>query len=562
MRATNIILTGMMGAGKTTIGRDLAKQLHKRFVDLDEVIEKRAGTSIPELFEHYGEADFRKRESEALADILNHTNQVVATGGGVIMREDNRNLMHRDPVIWLALDSTTAAGRLVFDGTRPLLASGTGDSSVVSEIEKGMANWRYLERERRWAYSLCDWIVDAAESPAVIVDEIMAWCRRWQDTHPDHSSGKHPWKVDHLRVNVPEQPYHIHCGWGILENLGNRCRAEAGLQQVLLVSNPTVFQLYGTQAEKSLEAAKLKWDTLLIPDGEEHKHLETVELIYGAAFQAGLDRHSGIIALGGGVIGDVAGFAASTYMRGIRLVQVPTTLLAQVDSSVGGKVGVNHPNGKNLIGSFYQPALVLADLKTLQTLPRRQFLTGMAEVIKYALIGSYGLLGDLESYEHGEVSRAVLQAWVQESCKLKAKVVAADTEEAGYREILNFGHTVGHAVEKVAGYGRYTHGEAVAIGMVTATILSYLRGYLAESDFHRVVRLLRAWGLPTTIGELSVPAIITACRLDKKSRAGQMRFVLLERLGSARFGEIITEDELAQAFSIQRGGGCDEDSGN
>lgn len=557
MQTANIILTGMMGAGKTTVGRDLADKMGKRFVDLDTVVEQRAGTSVQNLFEHYGETRFRQLETAALKAVLSQSDQIVATGGGIVIREENRRLMQRHPVIWLALDGTSASKRLSFDGSRPLLRtdSDVEDGRLASEVDRGMDVWSHLEKERRWAYSLCDWVVDASQRPKAVVEEIMGWYQRQKDAASGGSSAEQPWKAMHLRVDVPDNPYQIHFGWGILGNLGSRCRAEAALKQVLLVSNPTVFELYGSQAVESLQAADLRWDIVLIPDGEEHKHLETVESIYAAAVKAGLDRRSGMIALGGGIVGDVAGFAAASYMRGITLVQVPTTLLAQVDSSVGGKVGVNHPQGKNLIGFFYQPSLVLADLSTLQTLPQRQFLTGMAEIIKCGLIGDGNLLGELERHSHGEVSPSTLTDWVRSSCSLKAKVVAADVKEAGDREILNFGHTVGHALEKVAGYGYYTHGEAVAVGMVTASILSYMRGYLKKSECQRVIELLENWGLPTGIGELSVPDIMVTCRLDKKARSGKMRFVLLENLGSAMVGEVVGEDELAEAFWMQREGG-------
>jgi 3-dehydroquinate synthase len=557
METANIMLTGMMGAGKTTIGQKLAAKLEKAFVDLDDVIEKRAGASIQELFRCYGEAHFRDEENKALKDVLSQTNQVIATGGGVVIGEENRSLIQNHPTIWLALDSATAAKRLVFDGTRPLLKPTVTEGSSVSEGDRrqGMARWRQLEEERRWAYSLCDWVVDAARPEEAIIHEIVAWWQPYQGIDTGQGIKHRPWKVGHLRVDVPENPYLIHFGRGILSNLGERCRAELGLRQVIVVSNPTVFELYGDMATVSLDKAGLKRDVVLIPDGEEHKHLRTVESIYNAAFRAGLDRKSGIIALGGGVVGDVAGFAAATYMRGVRLVQVPTTLLAQVDSSVGGKVGVNHPQGKNLIGSFYQPNLVLADLETLGTLPERQFLTGMAEVLKYGLIADASLLDSLARYGNKDVPQATLTEWVERSCKLKARVVAKDTKEAGYREILNFGHTVGHAVEKVAGYGQYTHGEAVAIGMVTAGILSYLRGYLKKADCQKVIQLIKMWRLPVDIGELSISAIIEACRLDKKTRFGELRFVLLESLGSAKMGEVVGEKELVQAFQIQKEGG-------
>jgi 3-dehydroquinate synthase len=422
---------------------------------------------------------------------------------------------------------------------------------LEQDASEAMVNWQELEAERRWAYALCDWVVDASLSPEDAAREIGSW---WVNTHGSSTKEDRPWQARHLLVAVEGEPYPIHFGHGILGNLGQRCRREIGLKQALVVSNPTVFALYGQLVEESLAVAGVQYETVLIPDGEVHKHLATVESIYAAALDAGMDRRSGIIALGGGVVGDVAGFAAATYMRGIKLVQVPTTLLAQVDSSVGGKVGVNHPRGKNLIGAFYQPQLVVADLDTLETLPRRQFLTGMAEVIKYACIYDMALMEELERYGGREVPKAVLAAWVKRSCEIKAQVVAVDAKEMGYREILNFGHTVGHAVEQVAGYGKYTHGEAVAMGMVTATVLSSLKGYLPEHACKRIIQLLREWHLPIDLGMLPLTSIAEACGVDKKARFGELRFVLLHGLGNAQPAEIITPGELLQALEIQQGG--------
>ncbi|HHV92919.1 MAG TPA: 3-dehydroquinate synthase [Firmicutes bacterium] len=554
----NLVLTGMMGAGKTTVGQALAERLDMQFVDLDQEIQREAGVTIRQLFEECGEDRFRGLETAILQKVLRRRNQVIATGGGIVTREENINLIQHHPVVWLAVDAAAAAQRLTFDGSRPLLkASEAPAGNAVAAAEEGMARWSQLAEERRLAYSMCDLVVDASQPVEAVVEAVAGW---WEDSFSGESyPGRRGWKLEHLLVDVAEGPYPIHLGWGVLRNLGQRLRSEVGLEQVLVVSNPTVLNLYRDELAASMTAAGLKWDIVSIPDGEEYKTLQTVESIYEAAFRTGLDRRSGIVAFGGGVVGDVAGFAAATYLRGVKLVQVPTTLLAQVDSSVGGKVGVNHPRGKNLIGAFYQPVMVAADLALLRTLPYREILTGMAEIIKCGLIADERLVCDLEASAFSDtaaaVSSDVLIHWVKAACRLKAQVVAADTKEAGYREILNFGHTVGHAVEKAAGYGRYTHGEAVAIGMVTAALLSHQRGYLTWDETRRIVRLIEKWGLPTRWESLSIPEVVEACRFDKKARSGRLRFVLLEALGRAKVGEVVEEDELVAALKVQAGGG-------
>ncbi|NLY51712.1 MAG: 3-dehydroquinate synthase [Firmicutes bacterium] len=558
MGNANLVLTGMMGAGKTTVGQALAGRLGMEFVDLDQEIEREAGITIRQLFDECGEARFRNLETAILQKVLHRKNQVIATGGGVVTREENLSLLKDHPVVWLAVDPGTAARRLTFDGSRPLIkASDAAADDPEAVAEEGMAKWIRLAGERRPAYSMCDLVVNGSRPPEAVVEIIAGW---WERSFSREGAGDQgAWRLEHLSVDVAEGPYLIHFGRGLLGNLGERLRSEAGLEQVLVVSNPTVLALYQDEVAAALGSAGLKWDLAVIPDGEEYKTLKTVESIYEAAFQAGLDRRSGIVALGGGVVGDIAGFAAATYMRGVKLVQVPTTLLAQVDSSVGGKVGVNHPRGKNLIGAFYQPVLVAADLDTLGTLPYREILTGMAEIIKCGLIADEKLVSELEASIFKDTASAVssdmLIHWVKAACELKAQVVAADTKETGYREILNFGHTVGHAVEKAAGYGQYTHGEAVAIGMVTAAILSHRRGYLSRAAAERIISLIEKWGLPTRMEGLSIPAVVEACRFDKKIRSGKLRFVLLENLGKAKLGEIVGEDELASALEIQAGGG-------
>lgn len=356
-----------------------------------------------------------------------------------------------------------------------------------------------------------------------------------------------------LRVELGERSYEVVIGPGVLEEIGERCRALGLGTRALVITNETVGRLYGGVVVKSLRNSGFDVHYAAFPDGEEYKSLKTAASLYDACVDAGLDRGSWLVALGGGVVGDVAGFVAATYMRGIDFVQVPTTLLAQVDSSVGGKTGVNHSRAKNLIGAFYQPRLVLADVATLVSLSPREYRSGLAEVVKA------GLIRDARFFEYLErewlaLSRldpAVLTQAVRRSVEIKAAVVAADEREAGERAILNYGHTVGHALEAAAGYGRITHGEAVSIGMVVEGKLSVDLGLLEPAALARIELLLSRLGLPTSPGDVSYEAAREAMRLDKKALAGKLRFALLERIGAATIVTGVSEEALAKAFGPQ-----------
>jgi 3-dehydroquinate synthase len=301
------------------------------------------------------------------------------------------------------------------------------------------------------------------------------------------------------------------------------------------VTNTTVAPLSASRLQKALESRHRAIDIVALPDGEEHKNWQTLNLIFDALLQNESDRKTVIYALGGGVVGDMAGFAASSYMRGVPYVQVPTTLLAQVDSSVGGKTAINHPLGKNMIGAFYQPRLVVCDLETLATLPAREFSAGLAEVIKYGPIADMALLDWLEANIERLVARetAAIAHAVRRSCEIKAWVVGQDEREAGLRAILNFGHTFGHAIEAGLGYGQWLHGEAVGCGMVMALHLSQRLGLIEASFVERVTALLRKAGLPVVGPALGADRYLELMRVDKKAEAGEIKFVVIDRPGSA-----------------------------
>jgi 3-dehydroquinate synthase len=351
-----------------------------------------------------------------------------------------------------------------------------------------------------------------------------------------------------LTVNLGDRSYPIHVGKGILARLGEFLQT-AGLRgKVAVVSNPTVAELYLEPVKEALARAGFEVVSMLIPDGEEHKNLESLAVVYDRLVRSRLERKSIVLALGGGVIGDLAGFAAATYLRGVSYVQVPTTLLAQVDSSVGGKTAINHPAGKNLIGAFYQPRLVLIDVEVLRSLPRRELVAGLAEVIKYGIIEDANLFSLLED----KIDRLVgldhdlLIQVVAASCAIKARVVEQDEREEDYRAVLNFGHTIGHALEAATGYGKYLHGEAVAVGIVKAAAISLRYGFCDLESVDRIRRLIEKVGLPADLpNRVAMESLIQGMEVDKKSAGGKIKFVMCAGIGKTHFHSLSPAQVLA-----------------
>jgi 3-dehydroquinate synthase len=308
-----------------------------------------------------------------------------------------------------------------------------------------------------------------------------------------------------------------------------------------------VYKLYGCEVAESIKSSGFDLVEVIVPDGEEYKNLLWVQNIYEELLKAKLDRKSALIALGGGVIGDITGFAASTYMRGIDFIQVPTTLLAQVDSSVGGKTGVNHALGKNMIGTFWQPRLVWVDIATLETLPRREFLSGLAEVIKYGVIWDDVLFSFLEKNRDKvlRLDRSSLAHIISRSCEIKSEVVSKDERESGLRAILNYGHTIGHAIETATGYTKFLHGEAVAIGMCAEAVLSQSLGFIDREQVDRIRGLVSAYGLPVEMpAETDMDSLFESMTLDKKAVSGELKFILPEKIGKVRIHKGVSAEEI------------------
>jgi 3-dehydroquinate synthase len=372
-----------------------------------------------------------------------------------------------------------------------------------------------------------------------------------------------------IQVDLPQQPYEITIADRALDQLGQLMTSLNLGKKVLVVSNPAIFRKYGDRAIASLEEVGFEVNSCTLPPGERYKTLASIQKIYNAALENRLERTSTLVALGGGVIGDMTGFAAATWLRGINFVQVPTTLLAMVDAAIGGKTGVNHPQGKNLIGAFHQPRLVLIDPQVLNTLPVREFRAGMAEVIKYGVIWDAQLFAQMEKCDRLDQRRyleeGLLQDILSRSCQAKADVVSKDEKEAGRRAILNYGHTIGHAVESLTGYRLVNHGEAVAIGMVAAGQLAVELKEIEIIDSlqtdkkviklwdrasqERQVTLIEKAGLPTQLPSgMDIAAIINSLQTDKKVKAGRVQFILPTQLGAVEVTDQVPSERIHQVL--------------
>ncbi len=517
-QASNIIISGFSATGKSLVAKEIAQRLNWNFIDTDAEIVKLAGKSIDEIFQQDGEERFRELEREVIRKSCQQRQTVIAIGGGAIVDPQNYKLLAQSGlIICLEAKPETIYQRLFQNATygcetevRPLLAT----NNPLERI-------RQLKASRQLYYANSDWTIHTDRlSLSQVAKEVI---RGWQLLHGafperDSSVASLPQNDKERRarndkrktgndidkdiacwVKTATQSYPVFVGYGLLDRLGEKIK-EAGLSgAVTIISDETVFSLYGSKVESILQNAGFAVNTFAVPPGEETKNINSAIRIYDFLVEHRIERDDILIALGGGMVGDLAGFVAATFLRGLPWIPLPTSLVAMVDASIGGKVGVNHPQGKNLIGAFYQPSFVLADVHTLNTLPDRELISGWAEVIKY------GLTLDKEFFEFLEANadkliklepNAVTQAIVR-SAAIKAQIVSEDEKERGGRIILNYGHTIAHGLETATQYKRFLHGEAVAIGMMGAAKLSQRLGLLSSDVVQRQQALLRKFGLPT-----------------------------------------------------------------
>ncbi len=531
-----LFLTGFSGTGKSAVDPLVAQALGWRALDTDKLIREEAGRSITSIFELEGEADFRHLERKAIEHAAKESNAVIAVGGGAVRSIENRRAMAvAGLVVCLEARPETIMARLrggdVPVEERPLLA---GSDPLAKIVE--------LKSRRQKYYALADIVIDTeSKTPQQVADEVVAAVRAsdpWFAQHPerlllpeerDGAGAEEP-----VWVNAPSRRYPVHVGWGALDRLGELLREQGLAGAAWIVSDSEVLPRHGDRALLSLREAGFAADAFAIPAGESSKNLDVTARVYDWLVSKRAERGHAVVALGGGVVGDLAGFVAATYLRGLPFVQAPTSFLAMVDASIGGKVAVDHPSGKNLIGAYYQPRLVVEDVSLLKSLPRRMLAEGCAEAIKHALIRDPQLLDDMEARADDllHLEPAVTVDIVRRNVAIKAAVVSEDERDTGLRAILNYGHTVGHAIEAAGGYAQVLHGAADAIGMTTAAEIGWRMGVTPQHVIERQRAVLERYGLPTRAPKgIDPQRVLDAIALDKKVAEGSVRWVLLEDIG-------------------------------
>lgn len=506
----HIWLVGMMGSGKSVVGRKLAKKMGVSFVDLDRKVEGRARASVSAIFRDRGEAAFRALEERELARAASAARaSVVATGGGAVLSDVNVARMHSSGrVVWLHASAATLAKRAARQGgTRPLLAGGD-TKRILAKILR--------TRDAHYARAADVSVETETLAPARVAGDVEA--ALGTPVEVIAGAGRYP----------------IHVGNGLLSRAGALVREATGADRVVVVADAKAGRLHGETLRRSLRAAKIAFSWIPLVAGERNKHVGTVERLWRDLLRAGVDRRTPVLALGGGVLGDLAGFAAATVLRGVPLVQLPTTLVAQVDSAIGGKTGFDLPEGKNLVGAFKHPGAVIVDPAVLATLPARELRAGLAEVVKYGVIADEALFSMLEVCGARPLSKTALELLVWRCVRIKAGVVSRDPEERGERVILNFGHTAGHALEAASGY-RVLHGEAVAAGMVAEAELAAELDVCRPADATRLAGLVARLGLPLALPAKGAQRFLAS---DKKRAGGVVRLPLLKGIGSVEVRDV------------------------
>lgn len=551
----NLILAGFMGVGKSAVGRLCAQMLDLRFIDADAEIEKRESMRIPHIFESKGEAYFREIESQLVKEIAQQKGCVVATGGGMIVNDDNRNtLLHSGIGVCLTATPEVIVKRVGGEAgaqNRPMLRTTSPDQTVQQRVAE-------LLKQRAPAYAQMHYHVDTSQRTLQQVAEIIT------EIYTDEQARI---TVHTAMQSTTTTSYDVVIGDGVLDQLGAMLAGRGWTQPFAIVSDSIASSWHGGRTQLALKNAGIEAFIHTTPAGEAHKNLSSIEGMYRKFSERGMERNSAVVAVGGGVVGDSAGFAAATYLRGVPFVQVPTTLLAMADSSIGGKTGVDTSFGKNLVGAFKQPDLVVIDTSCLLTLPIRELRCGMAEIVKATLIAGgepyarihawlqNAPMSKAEPFEEGEdgwVTSDLINSLV-DAILLKRQIVEEDPFEKGKRAWLNLGHTFGHGIEAWSEF-KLKHGEAISLGMVCALRLSHALGFCSEQDADEAIDLLRHVGLPTSMADaheladvlrFDADAIWQIMQSDKKKRAGKLRFVLMRRPG-----DVFVCDEVEPAMAI------------
>lgn len=543
-----IFLTGLSGAGKSTVGRLAARLLGWRFVDTDWLVAERMGKPVSQILSEASEERFRQLEAETLQQAVEQQEVVIATGGGAVIDDANRRLMRETGlVVYLQTAVEIAWQRLVEqvrqDGgaaQRPLLAGDDG---------QGRLSALYRARQQWYEEAALQLSTDQ-ETPEHLALQVIAGAIAYgalaaSDAQPETITLELGRITSQARVE-----------WGGLSRLPQALRSAGLLRRAFIITDSDVGPLYAGPIQQVLAQADIDSAVFTIPAGESSKSFHALQQIIDWLVERRAEQQDAIVALGGGVVGDLAGFMASCYHRGVPLVQVPTTLLAQVDAAIGGKTGINHPQGKNLIGAFYQPRLILVDPACLLTLPERVYREGWAEIIKYGVILDAQLFEQMENADPiRPTDKELLTSIIARCIRLKMQMVRGDERDQGQRAILNYGHTFGHALEAVTGYTTWLHGEAVSIGMEVVAELAVSQGMFPAAEAARQQALLRAYGLPLTCGVEDLSALLAAMQQDKKVRDGRMRWIMPLKIGEVIIDDFIHPLDVRAAIEtvIQRG---------
>ncbi len=537
----HLFLYGPPGSGKTTIGSMLAKRLELPFIDLDDLIVANAGITIPEIFATYGETNFREREAEALKSTIMESPSIISLGGGALLRPENRKLAEEHgKVLCFQADATTLEARVArTPGSRPLLNNAREAEAATPTQAPKPKPLAQLLAERHDHYASFQHQVTVSERP------------------PEETTNAVQAALGRYRITGMGQSYNVHVAANLLDHAGLLfAENNLGTRTVIVGDNHTL-PLYGARLAASLRRQGITVNSVQIPAGEDHKTIATINTIWSAFLAAGIERGDTVIALGGGVVGDLTGFAAATWLRGVRWVGIPTTMLAMVDSSLGGKTGADLPEGKNLIGAFHPPSLVLADTALLASLPARELRGGLAEVVKHAIIDDPTLLDSINLFNpaanapnsepcHWLNNAEWLAPFVARAMGVKINIIQQDPFEKGRRAALNLGHTIGHGIEHATGFS-VSHGEAVAIGTVLEARLAEELKLASSGLAAELASIFSSLGLPTAMPRnIDLQAVQQAITLDKKKAGGIVRYALPAAIGDVRTGIVVDTPLLQQ----------------